>query len=345
VLRRFLRLLKYVGVYLLVSTGVGVAAEPLFSYTSDVPVYLGVLAGVMAVVWLWRRQRTRAVRSPKPIGAWHADPIGWHEFLYWDGGKWTEDVADNGVTAVDPLLAPPSSEAVVAAELLGSRTASVDDGRASNTPVTRAGLRRERRATKEEHAIAARKAYQAFPGLPGTHAEWRRTEGDRRSLDLVERDGDILASDRRRWITRRITVGEHVFAERREGRRFSFTSRFREVIDLETGAPIFRIEGHHSYRKANMIVHLPDGRRYSFPVQGEYFSVAVMTAVDETGTAVAQFRRVSVPSPRLGKWNTHPKDEVVLLGGDQLVTRELICVIAVARLELFRYVTKPGGGG
>ena len=279
-----------------------------------------------------------------PSAGWHPDPVGRHQHRYWDGSEWTSHVADNGVTAVDPLLAPPSGEAFVSGELLRSRDASVTDERASDTLVSRAERRRERRETKEEQAIAARKAYQAFPDLPGTHAEWRRTEGDRWSFDLVGRDGVTLARDRHRGYTRHITVGEHVFAERHEGRRL-VTSRLREVVDLETGAPIFRIEGRHSYHRAKLIIHLPDGRTYSFPVQGEYFNVAVMTAVDETGTAVAQFRRVLIPSPRLGKWNAHPKDEVVLFRGDELVTHELICVIAVARLELYGYVHKPGGGG
>jgi hypothetical protein len=250
------------------------------------------------------------VVNQAPSGAWHRDPVGHHEYRYWDGIEWTSHVADNGVAAVDPLLdslpAPPPR------------------------PTTK--------EEKEQQAIAAREAYESFPDLPGTHAEWRRTEGDRWSLDLVERNGDILARDRHRGYTRKITVGEHAFAERHQGRRL-FTSRLREVIDLETGAPIFRIEGSHSYHSAKMSVHFPDGREYSFPVQG-----AVMTALDETGSAVAKFRIVYVPSPRLGKWNSHPKDEVVLLVGDELVTRELMCVIAVARLQLHLYISKPGGG-
>src|SRR6476646_5102962 len=68
--------------------------------------------------------------------------------------------------------------------------------------------------TKDGDAIAGRDAWLAFPDRPGTHAEWRRTVGDRWSLDLVRRDGVTLARDRRRYYSRRITVGEQVFAER-----------------------------------------------------------------------------------------------------------------------------------
>jgi hypothetical protein len=121
--------------------------------------------------------------------------------------------------------------------------------------------------------------------------------------------------------------------------------RASEVVDLETRAAIFRIEGCHSYLSAKMTIHLPDERSYSFPVQGGTFDSAVMTAVDGTGADVAKCRRVMIPRPRLGKWNPQPKDEIVILGGDEQVTRELLCVLAVARLALFRYVNKPQGGG
>jgi hypothetical protein len=34
---------------------------------------------------------------------WFADPARRHQVRYWDGGAWTETVADDGVTGVDPL--------------------------------------------------------------------------------------------------------------------------------------------------------------------------------------------------------------------------------------------------
>jgi Protein of unknown function (DUF2510) len=40
---------------------------------------------------------------------WQPDPSGRHEYRYWDGSTWTEDVSDAGATSVDPLpgVAPP----------------------------------------------------------------------------------------------------------------------------------------------------------------------------------------------------------------------------------------------
>lgn len=49
--------------------------------------------------------------------AWESDPTTRHEYRWWDGEKWTEYVADNGVQTIDPLtgaenLKPPKSRAV-----------------------------------------------------------------------------------------------------------------------------------------------------------------------------------------------------------------------------------------
>jgi hypothetical protein len=38
-----------------------------------------------------------------PDPGWHPDPSGRHEYRYWDGASWTDDVADNAVTSVDPV--------------------------------------------------------------------------------------------------------------------------------------------------------------------------------------------------------------------------------------------------
>jgi hypothetical protein len=39
---------------------------------------------------------------------WHPDPSGRHQHRFWDGTTWTDQVADNGVTGVDPLPAAPA---------------------------------------------------------------------------------------------------------------------------------------------------------------------------------------------------------------------------------------------
>jgi hypothetical protein len=38
-----------------------------------------------------------------PAAGWNPDPTGRHEYRYWNGGTWTDDVSDNGVASVDPV--------------------------------------------------------------------------------------------------------------------------------------------------------------------------------------------------------------------------------------------------
>ena len=37
---------------------------------------------------------------------WHPDPTGRHQYRYWDGSDWTDNVSDSGVTSTDPLAGP-----------------------------------------------------------------------------------------------------------------------------------------------------------------------------------------------------------------------------------------------
>ena len=40
-----------------------------------------------------------------PASGWHRDPTARHEYRYWDGARWTDDVSDRGVTSTDPMPA------------------------------------------------------------------------------------------------------------------------------------------------------------------------------------------------------------------------------------------------
>lgn len=50
---------------------------------------------------------------------WYPDSFGGHEYRYWDGSRWTNQVSDQGVVAEAPLAAPPP---VVASLRAGSPT-------------------------------------------------------------------------------------------------------------------------------------------------------------------------------------------------------------------------------
>lgn len=56
-----------------------------------------------------------------PAPGWHPDPTGRHAHRYWDGSRWTDDVADAGITATDPLYGPawPGGEPTAAGPTIG----------------------------------------------------------------------------------------------------------------------------------------------------------------------------------------------------------------------------------
>lgn len=41
-----------------------------------------------------------------PVPGWLPDPSGRHEYRYWNGASWSDDVSDNGLTSADPVAAP-----------------------------------------------------------------------------------------------------------------------------------------------------------------------------------------------------------------------------------------------
>jgi uncharacterized RDD family membrane protein YckC len=46
------------------------------------------------------------VSTPENPARWAPDPLGRHQYRYWDGAQWTDHVADDGVVATDPVAAP-----------------------------------------------------------------------------------------------------------------------------------------------------------------------------------------------------------------------------------------------
>jgi uncharacterized RDD family membrane protein YckC len=53
--------------------------------------------------------------APPNPPRWAPDPLGRHEYRYWDGGQWTEHVSDNGMAAIDPPTAMPPGAGVTTA--------------------------------------------------------------------------------------------------------------------------------------------------------------------------------------------------------------------------------------
>jgi hypothetical protein len=51
----------------------------------------------------------RGAGMPEHPAAWYPDPARRHQFRYWDGGRWTVNVADDGIASVDPSMELPAA--------------------------------------------------------------------------------------------------------------------------------------------------------------------------------------------------------------------------------------------
>jgi hypothetical protein len=59
------------------------------------------------------------------LAGWRADPSGQHQHRYWDATRWTDHVADDGITTTDPWGTPPALSAAPAAGAPGRPGATV----------------------------------------------------------------------------------------------------------------------------------------------------------------------------------------------------------------------------
>lgn len=71
------------------------------------------------------------------LAGWFPDPAGRHQYRYWNGTAWTDNVADNGVPGTDPLDAPPA--AVASSTVAGAPPGAWRTGASPGGPAPRAG--------------------------------------------------------------------------------------------------------------------------------------------------------------------------------------------------------------
>src|SRR3954451_15609782 len=69
---------------------------------------------------------------------WHPDPLGRHEHRYWDGERWTDNVADQGNMSTDPLDAPPQAAAPIGPSMVNLPAITPEAlGASASQPTTR----------------------------------------------------------------------------------------------------------------------------------------------------------------------------------------------------------------
>jgi hypothetical protein len=71
--------------------------------TVTLPELADVPASLAAISASPRAPTASPAAPPNMQAGWYPDPAGRHQYRYWDGGLWSDDVADNGITARDPV--------------------------------------------------------------------------------------------------------------------------------------------------------------------------------------------------------------------------------------------------
>lgn len=124
------------------------------------------------------------------VPGWDPDPVGLHQFRYWDGSRWTEQVEDFGVRAEDPMpgsangtqsgvappppVLPPPAPALVGEqiEVPPAPPRAVSEARATSAGRRLGPTRRRRRAVGD-------------PASPGRAGAARDTGGPRARRGVV----------------------------------------------------------------------------------------------------------------------------------------------------------------
>jgi hypothetical protein len=134
----------------------------------------------------------------------------------------------------------------------------------------------------------AKRTWQAFPELPGTHLSWRRTGLFTVELtaprDLVwasvkcprlySNRGDAIDANRRHYEVRRIGKPK---------------DQVKEVVDVKTGATVMTMTGTHFAGRATTRVTMPNDVSLTFPVAGSA-TTATMSAVNDAGDTLIRYR-------------------------------------------------------
>ena len=76
-----------------------------------------------------------------PLAAgWQPDPGGRHQYRYWDGSAWTDDVSDDGVASTDPMAPVATPRPAATGPASASPPPAASDGRSKRVPVTAAAV-------------------------------------------------------------------------------------------------------------------------------------------------------------------------------------------------------------
>jgi hypothetical protein len=189
----------------------------------------------------------------------------------------------------------------------------------------------------------AHSPWEGIPDLPGTRLSWRLRKG----VELTLVNGTVVATLKSTGLrSRRIRVDKRLFEYSNIDRYFSRKRWFggdphfrndREIVELPSADPVFRVQGGHYNRRAESVVTFPDSSEYRFPVWGRPLKRAVMVCTDHRGSSVAHYRYV----PRQMGDQKHIE---IVVGPSHQLTAELTCLIVISSEFLPQFFRLQSGG-
>lgn len=219
------------------------------------------------------------------------------------------------------------------------------------TPSQRA-RRKDRAQDRKCLARECADAWRDFGQQPGTQLRWVWTGRYPRGAmhgELHTAERQTVASARSRWPawprpTTVITGGRTFTWKPVTGSALPGIAIIRELLDFdptrelldETGTPVLCTSGKNFNFRAGACITFPDRRWLKFPVRGTESENGIMTAVDQAGNKVAQYKVIQE-----GDWLGN---EITVHPGQQL-TDELVLALVISAPWLGEYFTSSGGGG
>jgi hypothetical protein len=179
--------------------------------------------------------------------------------------------------------------------------------------------------------------WRSFAGLPGLHLSLRRNTG---RFDLVLPSGEIVASCQRGNFGSRNSIIQaqgKTYGWRRIGGWKQFgaggSSRIFELWDLATNEPLLRqISTHHNFIADSRVI--VGQHTLTFPVIGRRRERSLMSAVDESGTGLIQYR---FERPK-------PVEMVIRPAAQTIPGVEILAAVSSTYLPSY-FETGGGGGG
>jgi hypothetical protein len=219
---------------------------------------------------------------------------------------------------------------------------------ASIDPASKRAARKSKRAAGKlsryeaklscyEADVQHSREYLDFPTLPGRHLSWRKA--GRGSWELTaDSNGAVSVSTSRRGV---LTSQGRTYEWRTVDKQGFWDAGIEELANTATNAAVLRKSGGHWDHKGDTRMSLTGQRELQFPVRDLHDLIyGLMSAIDESGTSLVEYRRVS--SKHMSRFKYWAVEAVINPAALMIPSIELL--IAVSSPLLIYYFESSGGG-